>query len=62
MNAMGMKKSRNESVGKPGMCVAARRPFELIASRSRGKVTFGMICAGWRSVRTIERRAISKTW
>jgi len=62
MNAIGMKKSRKDLVGKPGRCVAARRPFELIARSSSGKVTLGMICAGWRRVRTMERQAISMTW
>ena len=62
MKAKGMKKARNEFVGKPGRCVAARRPFEFTAIRISGNVSGGIHVPGWRAVRTSDRRAISAMW
>ncbi len=57
-----MKNARNDFVGKPGRCVAARRPFELTAISISGKVSGGIHVPGWRAVRISDRRAIRPTW
>ena len=49
-------------MGKPGRSVAESSPAELIASRISGNSVAGTIAAGWRRVRTIERRASSPIW
>ena len=46
--------------GSPGSWVSAFRPPELTASRSIGKTSGTMTLAGWRDVRTTERRASSR--
>ena len=60
MKANGRKNETNESVGKPGMFVAARRPLELIARSRIGNASGAMTFAGWRAVRRMERQAIRR--
>ena len=55
MKENGTKNARNDVVGKPRRCVAARRPFELTAIRMIGKRSGGIHVAGCLAVRTIER-------
>ena len=62
MNGTARAKARNELVGKPFRCVVARRPPALTASRNIGKRSGAITAAGWREVRTIERRARLPTW
>ena len=57
MNGTARMKATIELVGNPGRCVSARRPAELTASSISGKTTGAMMFAGWRIVRTTERRA-----
>ena len=57
MNGTASAKATNEVVGKPGRCVSALSPPELTASSISGKTSGAMTFAGWRSVRTTERRA-----
>ena len=57
MNGTARMKATIDPVGNPGMCVSARRPAELTASSMSGKTTGAMMFAGWRTVRTTERRA-----
>ena len=45
-----------------GRSVAESSPLELIDSRISGKTIAGTTIAGWRSVRTTERRASMPTW
>src|SRR3954447_3340883 len=59
MNANGRKKSRKCFVGKPGRCVAERSPLEFTAISISGNVSGAITDAGWRMVRTTDRRAIS---
>ena len=62
MNENGRKNARNDVVGKPGRCVAARRPFELTAIRISGNESGGIHVAGLaRACESTERRAISQT-
>jgi hypothetical protein len=56
MNGTASAKATNESVGKPGRCVSALRPPELTARSSIGKSSGATTLAGWRIVRTTERR------
>src|SRR5215831_11914800 len=44
------------------MFVADFRPLAFTASMNSGKTIDGMIWAGWRTVRSSERRAITPTW
>ena len=60
--AMASAKSKYESAGKPGRSVAESSPLELIDSRISGKTIAGTTIAGWRRVRTTERRASMPTW
>src|SRR3989440_640465 len=62
MNGTASAKATNEFVGKPGRFVSALSPPELTASRSIGKSSGATTFAGWRTVRTIERRASWPTW
>ena len=62
MNGKATKKARYESVGNPGIFVAGLSPAELTASRAVGKTNGKMTFAGWRVVRSTERRAICPTW
>ncbi len=57
MNGTARMKARIDRVGKPGRSVSALRPAELTASSSSGKTIGAMMFAGWRSVRTTDRRA-----
>jgi ribulose 1,5-bisphosphate synthetase/thiazole synthase len=57
MKGNARKKARNESVGKPGILVAGLSPAEVTASRAVGKTNGKMMFAGWRAVRSTERRA-----
>ena len=59
-NEKGRKNARNDVVGKPGRCVAARSPFELTAISMSGNVSGGIHVPGCLNVRTIDRRAISQ--
>ena len=56
MNGTASAKATNEFVGKPGRFVSAFRPPELTASSSIGKSSGATTFAGWRTVRTTERR------
>ena len=56
MNGTASAKATNEFVGKPGRCVSALSPPELTASSSIGKTSGAITFAGWRTVRTTERR------
>src|SRR5919198_356700 len=62
MNGTASAKATNESVGNPGRRVSAFSPPELTASRSSGNASANTTFAGWRTVRTTERRASSSTW
>jgi hypothetical protein len=62
MNGTASAKATKELVGKPGSRVSALSPPELTASRSIGKSSGESTFAGWRTVRTTERRARRKTW
>src|SRR5207253_11131312 len=62
MNGTASAKATKELVGNPGSCVSALSPPELTASRSVGKSSGATTLAGWRIVRTIERRASTATW
>ena len=44
------------------MFVADLSPLAFTASMNSGKIIDGMICAGWRIVRSTERRASTPTW
>ena len=57
MNGKARKNARKESDGKPGSLVAGLSPAEVTASSAVGKTNGKMMFAGWRAVRTIERRA-----
>ena len=57
MNGTASANARKESVGKPGSCSAESRPPALTASSISGKRSGATTFAGWRSVRTTERRA-----
>jgi ribulose 1,5-bisphosphate synthetase/thiazole synthase len=57
MNGKARKKARKESVGKPGIFVAGLRPADVTASSAVGKTNGKMMFAGWRAVRTTDRRA-----
>ena len=61
MNGTASAKATKELVGKPGRRVSASRPPELTASSISGKSSGAMTFAGWRIVRTTERRASKKT-
>ncbi len=62
MNGTARMNATIEPVGNPGMCVSARSPAELTASSISGKTTGAMMFAGWRNVRTTERRASRYAW
>src|SRR4051812_28307536 len=62
MNGTASAKATKEFVGKPGRRVSAFRPPEFTASSSIGKRSGATTFAGWRTVRTTERRASRKTW
>ena len=62
MNGTARMKATIEPVGNPGMCVSALSPAELTASSISGKTTGAMMFAGWRTVRTTERRASRYAW
>ena len=57
MNGTASAKARNERVGNPGRWVSALRPPEFTASSSSGKSSGQITFAGWRRVRSTERRA-----
>ena len=61
MNGTASAKATNELVGKPGSRVSAFKPPELTASSSIGNSSGATTFAGWRTVRTTERRASRKT-
>src|SRR3954452_19500722 len=56
MNGTASAKATKEFVGKPGRFVAAFSPPEFTASSSIGKSNGATTFAGWRTVRTTERR------
>ena len=58
----GEREGDERVVGKPGRCVSAFSPPELTASSISGKSSGAITFAGWRMVRTTERRASRKTW
>jgi len=58
MNGTTMMNARYEVVGKCGMCDATLKPLDVMPSMISGKRIDGNTVAGWRSVRTTERRAI----
>jgi hypothetical protein len=51
--------ARNESVGNPGRSVDDCNPAEYKSISATGKMSGGIALAGWRAVRTSERRAIA---
>ena len=57
MNGKARKKARNESDGNPGIFVAGLSPAEVTASSAVGNTNGKMMFAGWRAVRSTERRA-----
>ena len=56
MNGTARMNAVIEVVGKPGMRVSAFSPPELTASSISGKTIGAMTFAGWRRVRTTDRR------
>jgi hypothetical protein len=46
MNGTASANARNESVGKPGRFVDARRPPAFTAMSATGKISGGMMLAG----------------
>src|SRR5207248_534304 len=62
MKGTASAKATNEVVGKPGSRVSALSPPALTASSSIGNSSGEITFAGWRAVRTTERRANRKTW
>ena len=61
-NGIASAKVTNESVGNPGSWVTRWSPDALMARSISGKISEGMICAGWRNVRNAERRATCEIW
>jgi hypothetical protein len=61
MNGIANAKATKESVGNPGRRVAASSPPAFTARSSNGNTSGKTTFAGWRTVRTTERRASTKT-
>ena len=61
MNGTASANATKESVGKPGRFVDAWSPPEFTSRSSIGKISGKTTAAGWRLVRTIERRATAPT-
>ena len=56
MNGTASRNATIELVGKPGRFVSAFSPPEFTASSISGKTSGATTFAGWRIVRTTERR------